>query len=154
MTADADYSRSVFAIDRDVPKPRKDIAKWDEAKAYSAYFYEELFTAVDEIPEKISLADAKAVLEAYKATYTADDDRQQWFDRIKSICAPLGFAAETSEYKANPDAFKGSVGDVSTVIRIAITGRRNTPDLYSIMQVLGQEKCIERITAKADSISL
>ncbi len=154
LTADADYTRSVFAIDRDVPKPRKDIAKWDEAKQYSAYFYEELFQHQDEIPEKIAPCDAKAILEAYKATYTAADDRQQWFDRIKSICEPLGFAAETSAYKANPDAYKGSVGDVSTVIRIAITGRRNTPDLYSIMQVLGYEKCIARITAKADSISL
>ncbi len=154
LTADAEYSKSVFAIDRDVPKPRKDIAKWDEAKAYSAYFYSQLFEEIDEIPEKIEPEDAKKILEAYKRVYTASDDRQQWFDRIKSICAPLGFAAETSEYKANPQNYKGSVGDVSTVIRIAVTGRRNTPDLYSIMQVLGEDVCKQRITAKADSIKL
>ena len=81
----------------------------------------------------------------YKAVYNPGDDRQAWFDKIKEIAPKIGFAAETKEYKANPDAFKGHAGDLSTVLRIAITGRRNTPDLCSIMQVLGKDECIARI---------
>lgn len=145
LTADVDYTRCVFAIDRDVPKPRKDIAKWNEAENYCAYFFDEFYENNFEIPEKISFADAAAALKLYKTVYNPADDKQEWFDKIKSICEPLGFAAETKVYKANPTAFKGSAGDISTVIRVAVTGRQNTPDLCSVMQVLGYEKCIARI---------
>ncbi len=145
LSRDPEYTKSIFSIDRDVPKPRKDIAKWDEAKVYSAYFFDELYEENLELPEKIAKSDAAAALEAYLAVYDPADDKQEWFNRIKSICPALGFAAETKEYKANPDAFKGSAGDISTVIRISITGRQNTPDLCSIMKVLGKDKCAERI---------
>jgi len=152
LTKNPDYTKSVLAIDRDVPKPRKDIAKWTDAKDYVAYFYEELYTPCFELPENINPADAKAFLEQYKNVYDATDDRQAWFDKIKSLCPSLGFASESKEYKANPDDFKGQAGDLSTVLRIAITGRRNTPDLCSIMQVLGQARCIDRINDMINSI--
>ena len=152
LTADAEYTKSALAIDRDVPKPRKDIAKWNEAKDYLSYFYEELYVPCRELPESISAADAKAFLEEYKNVYDPNDDRQGWFDRIKALCPALGFAAETKEYKADPTAFKGSAGDLSTVLRIAVTGRRNTPDLCSIMRVLGKERCIARIDAMINSL--
>ena len=152
LTADSEYTKSALAIDRDVPKPRKDIAKWNEAKDYLSYFYEELYKPCYELPENIGSQDAKAFLEAYKKVYNPEDDRQGWFDRIKALCPSLGFAAETKEYKANPDAFKGSAGDLSTVLRIAVTGRRNTPDLCSIMRVLGKERCIARIDEFINSI--
>ncbi len=145
LTKDPEYSKSVFAIDRDVPKPRKDIAKWNEVKEYFAYMFEEYYTPCFELPENIQKADATAFLEEYKKVYSPDDDRQEWFNKIKLVAPKLGFAAETKEYKANPDAYKGSAGDLSTVLRIAITGRRNTPDLCSIMQVLGKDECIKRI---------
>ena len=152
LTADAEYTKSALAIDRDVPKPRKDIAKWNEAKDYLSYFYEELYVPCRELPESIAAADAKAFLEEYKNVYDPNDDRQGWFDRIKALCPALGFAAETKEYKADPTAFKGSAGDLSTVLRIAVTGRRNTPDLCSIMRVLGKERCIARIDAMINSL--
>jgi len=145
LTKEPEYSKSVFAIDRDVPKPRKDIAKWNEVKEYFAYMFEEYYTPCFELPENIQKADATAFLEEYKKVYSPDDDRQEWFNKIKLVAPKLGFAAETKEYKANPDAYKGSAGDLSTVLRIAITGRRNTPDLCSIMQVLGKDECIKRI---------
>ena len=147
LNRDLEFTKSIFAIDRDVPKPRKDIAKWDEAKNYCAYFFDELFEPCYNIPEKINPQDAADALKVYKAVYSDADDKQEWFNKIKSICAPLGFAAETKEYKQNPDAYKGSAGDISTIIRVAITGRTNTPDLCSIMQVLGKEKCFNRIDA-------
>lgn len=152
LTADAAYTKDVLAIDRDVPKPRKDIARWSEAKNYLSYFYETLYTPCHELPENIASADAKAFLEAYKGVYAPADDRQGWFERIKALCPSLGFAAETKEYKANPDAYKGSAGDLSTVLRIAVTGRRNTPDLCSIMRVLGKERCMARIDAMINSL--
>ena len=152
LTKNPEYTKSVLAIDRDVPKPRKDIAKWNEAKEYFAFLFEELYTPCYELPENINPADAKAFLEEYKTVYSPEDDRQAWFDKIKAIAPKIGFASETKEYKANPDAYKGHAGDLSTVLRIAITGRRNTPDLCSIMQVLGKDKCIERINNTINSI--
>ena len=147
LTANPEYSKSVLAIDRDnVAKPRKDIAKWSEAKGYFSYLFTPLYTPCLELPENITAEDAKLFLNAYIKAYDPQDDRQAWFDKIKTIAPTIGFAAETKEYKANPDAYKGHAGDLSTVLRIAITGRRNTPDLCSIMQVLGKDECEKRIS--------
>lgn len=145
LAKNPDYTKSVLAIDRDVAKPRKDIARFSEVKEYFEYMFEELFTPAYELPENIAKEDAVAFLEAYKNAYNPEDDRQAWFDRIKEIAPTIGFAAETKQYKADPDSYKGHAGDLSTVLRIAVTGRRNTPDLCSIMQVLGKDKCIARI---------
>ena len=93
---------------------------------------------------------AKEILEAYLKEYNPADDKQQWFDRIKALCEPLGYTPNVKEYKKNPDAFKGHVGDVSTVIRLAVTGRKNTPDLHAIMSLLGEGKVKERLS---DAIS-
>ena len=147
LARDPAYAKAVFAIDRDCPKPRKDIAKWDEAKDYAAYFFDELYTPCHELPENIQPADAAAVIAAYLPVYDPADDRSAWFQRIKDICPALGFAPEVKEYKKNPEGYKGHAGDASTVIRIAVTGRRNTPDLCSIMQVLGKERCMARLEA-------
>ncbi len=152
LTAAPDYSKQVLAIDRDVAKPRKDIAKWNEVKEYFSYMFEGLFIPDCTLPENINPADAKLFLEKYKACYNPCDDRQAWFDRIKEIASEIGFAAETKQYKAQPESFKGHAGDLSTVLRIAVTGRRNTPDLCSIMQVLGKEECIKRIDNTINSL--
>ncbi len=148
LVRDPDFTKAMFAIDRDdAKKPRKDLAKWSEAKEYFAFFFNEYYTPCHTIPENIDAADAKAFLAEYKNVYDAADDRQAWFDKIKAVAPKLGFAAETKEYKANPDAYKGSAGDLSTILRIAITGRTNTPDLCSIMVVLGKDECFKRIDA-------
>ncbi|MGN0494018.1 MAG: glutamate--tRNA ligase [Acutalibacteraceae bacterium] len=152
LTEKPDYTKAMLSIDRDVPKPRKDIAKWSEAKDYFSYFFDKLYTPDFTLPENIAPADAAEFLKKYKSVYNASDDRQQWFDRIKQIAPEIGFAAETKQYKADPESFKGHAGDLSTVLRIAVTGRRNTPDLCSIMQVLGSEACISRIDAAINSL--
>ncbi len=145
LTKNPDYTKSVLAIDRDVPKPRKDIARFSECKEYFAYMFEETFVPDYTMPENIDSADAIAFLNAYKSVYDENDDRQAWFDRIKEIAPTINFASETKAYKAEPEKYKGHAGDLSSVLRIAITGRRNTPDLCSIMQVLGKEECLARI---------
>ena len=148
LSADPDQSRAMFSIDRGGKKPRKDIAKWSEVKDYFSYFFDALFeTSLAELPENITPDLASAVLDAYEAAYDPADDKEQWFERIKALCAPLGCTPNVKEYKQNPDAFKGHVGDLSTVIRVAVTGRKNTPDLFSIMQILGEDRVRARLRA-------
>ena len=146
LTANPDYTKKMLAVDRDNAKnARKDIAKWNEAKDYFSYYFDSLFTPVYTLPEKVTPEDAKAFLDEYINAYNPEDDRQIWFDKIKVIAPKLGFAAETKEYKAEPDKFKGAAGDLSGVLRLAVTGRSNTPDLCGIMSVLGADKCRARI---------
>ena len=147
LTANIDYTKAVFSIDRDTPKPRKDIIKWSDAKQYCAYFFEELFEPCFQLPEHIAKENAVKILEAYKEVYDPCHDNQQWFETIKSICPVAGFASDTKEYKQNPESYNGNPGDASTIIRVAVTGRTNTPDLCSIMKVLGKERTIARIDA-------
>lgn len=146
LSRDKVRSTAILDIDRGGKKPRKDIAKWDEVKDYVSYFFDELFTvSMAELPDNITPDLAKDVLDAYTAAFNPADDKQQWFDRIKDLCAPLGCTPNVKEYKQNPDAFKGHVGDVSTVIRVALTGRRNTPDLYAITAILGEDTVRARL---------
>ena len=145
FTADPVYSTAAVNIDRENPKPRKDIAKWSEVKDYFSYLYKELYVADYALPENVSKEDAAAIIEKYLGEFSLADDKDQWFARIKDMCEPLGFTPNVKEYKKNPEAFKGHVGDVSTVIRIALTSRRNTPDLYSIMNLLGKDEIKARL---------
>ena len=151
FTADPEFSTAVMNIDRENPKPRKDIARWSEVKDYVAYFFKPLYQADYSLPENISANDAKAIAEKYLAEFNLADDKDQWFARIKDMCEPLGFTPNVKDYKKNPEAFKGHVGDVSTVIRIALTSRRNTPDLYSIMQLLGEDEIKARLAEAIES---
>ncbi len=140
-----DYAKAILAIDRDCPKPRKDIVAWNGVKDYVSYFYKELFAPEYRFPENIRPNDVKAIIGTYINVYDENDGKDEWFAKIKDICEPLGFTPNVKEYKKNPDAFKGHVGDVSSVIRIAVTGRANTPDLCAIMKLLGRQEVIERL---------
>lgn len=150
LSADKDYALKMFGIDRGGKKPRKDIAKWSEVKDYYAYFFESEYKNDYALPENIAAEDALKILEEYGKLYSQKDEKDEWFSKIKSLCEPLGFTPNVKEYKKNPEQFKGHVGDVSTVIRIAVTGRRNTPDLYAIMRLLGQEETVKRLNTMAD----
>lgn len=153
LTKDEAYSKGIFSIDRGTAKPRKDIAKWSEVKEYCSYFFDETFTDKPELPENITKEMAKEVIEKYLTVYDSEDDKDTWFAKIKEICEPLGYTPNVKEYKKNPDAYKGHVGDVSTVIRLAVTGRRNTPDLHSIMSLLGKDRVIARLKSAAEAFS-
>lgn len=142
---DKEKATAILNIDRDNPKPRKDIACWEEVENYVSYFYNELYDADSTLPEHINKNDAIEILTKYKEVYSANDSKEEWFNKIKDLCSACGFTPNVKEYKQNPDAFKGHVGDVSTVIRIAITSRTNTPDLYYIMQILGVDEVMNRI---------
>ena len=145
FTKNPEFSRNMVNIDRESPKPRKDIAKWSEVKEYFAYMFDAYFIPAFDLPENIQKEDAKAILQKYAEIYDEADDKDAWFSKIKDMCEPLGFTPNVKEFKKNPESFKGHVGDVSTVIRLAVTGRRNTPDLCSIMKLLGKETVTARI---------
>ena len=150
LSRDENYAKAILSIGRGIPKPRKDIAVWSEFKDYMAFFYEELFTAGNEYPENMSTEDIRAVLKDYPAIYDEHDDQNVWFDKIKALSVSLGYAASPKEYKQNPDGFKGHVGDVSAVLRMAVTGRVNSPDMYTVMNILGKETVDKRL---ADALS-
>lgn len=148
MLENKEYSLKVFGIERGNKKPRKDISKWSEVKENIEYMYDEKFAEKDQeypyqvINDKESI---EKILSLYIEKYYGEkDDKQQWFDKIKELAGEMGYAKEVKEFKENPDKYKAHVGDVSTVLRVALTGRTNTPDMYEIMQVLGKESIIKR----------
>ena len=138
-----DYSIKVFGIERGNKKPRKDISKWSDVKENISYMYNELFEK-DKSEYQYQVINNKEeiekILDLYITKYyNPQDDKQTWFDKIKELAEEMGYAKEVKEFKANPNAYKAHVGDVSTVIRVALTKRTNTPDMYEIMQVLGKD---------------
>lgn len=144
LTADADYAKKIFSIERGNEKPRKDIAKWSDIENYIAYFYDKLWDRQRDFAENLSSADMIEILENYKKLYDANGSAEDWFPTVRDMSEQLGYAKAPKLYKKNPEEYRGHVGDVSGVIRVAVTGRRTTPDLYSIMQTLGYEEVIKR----------
>lgn len=153
---DLKYALKVFSLERDnVTKVRKDIYKWEDAKPTFAYFYDSLYnedikengrlilSITDEKP-KITKEVMKNVLEKYKEAYDEKQDKDTWFTGMKEVAMSLGFCTNMKEYKKEPEKYIGSIADFSSIIRMAVTNRKNTPDIYSIMEILGKDKVMER----------
>lgn len=143
-----DFCLKLFNIDRNNKNPRKDIAKWSMVRSLYSYMFdgvEGLALKEYDFDVKFSKEDLVAVLNSYKTVYNGNDDKQVWFEKIKNLCPQLGFCDNMKEYKNNPDNYKGSVADVSGIIRVAITTRRNSPDLYELMSLLGEEEVKNRL---------
>ena len=151
LAADKDYAVSILAIGRGGKKPRKDLATWKEAKPYMGFFYD-AYLEVPVFDEKYDKATIKSVLEKFVASYDPADDSGVWFDKVKAITEQIGFTTDMKAYKADPTAFPGTVADVSTFIRQAVTGKTNSPDLYTVMQILGKERSLFRIRAVMNSL--
>jgi len=148
MLDNKEYALKVLGIERGNVKPRKDISKWSDVKDSIYYMYDEKFDKTQNFeyqkindPSEID----KIVKEYFDKYYDEADDKETWFNKMKDLSESMGYAREVKEYKANPDAYKGHVGDISTVIRIKVTGRCNTPDLYEILKILGKERISKRI---------
>ena len=137
----------LLAIGRDGKKPRKDLVNAEQIVGFTKYFFDAWFVQEDALPDNIPADEAVAILNDYLATYDHNDDNETWFGKIRAITEARGYAVRPKDYKKNPDAYKGHVGDVSTVMRLAITGRRNSPDVWAIQQVLGEEKTVARVKA-------
>ncbi len=147
MLEDKDYALKVLGIERGNSKPRKDISKWSDLKDNIIYMYDDKF---DEIPEYLfgTISDENEISKIVKLYvekyYNESDDKQTWFNKIKDLAEELGYAREVKEYKQNPEKWPGHVGDISTVLRVCLTKRQNTPDLYEIMNVLGKNRVVGR----------
>ena len=153
LERDPAYTEAILSIGRGGKKPRKDIAVWSGAKEYLSFFFDELFACDGAYPESVSAADAKRILDEYAAIYDPADDSGVWFDRIKALAERLGYAANMKDYKQNPSAYPGSVADVSMVLRVAVTGRQNSPDMYEIMRLLGRERVLRRLGSAAENLN-
>ena len=146
LLADKDLAVKILAIGRGGKKPRKDLAIWKEAKPYMGFFYDEYLEA-PVFDGKFDKATIRTVLQKFLDSYNPADDSGVWFDKVKAITEEIGFTTDMKAYKADPNAFPGTVADVSTFIRQAVTGKQNSPDLYTVMQILGVERSVARIQA-------
>lgn len=153
FTLNPEYTKNILSIGRGGKKPRKDIAVWSKVKDYMGFFYDEYFVPARYLPENIEEKDAVSVLKKYPEIFDISDDQNVWFDKIKNLASELGFASDMKDYKANPDKYKGSVADVAMILRLAITGKTMSPDTYAVMQILGKEKVLNRISTALEIIS-
>ena len=146
---DKEYSLKVFGIERGNSKPRKDIAKWSDVKENISYMYDSEFYGKIEKYDYQKVTDKETISKILRLYidkyYNENDDKQTWFNKIKDLAEEVGFAREVKEWKQEPEKWPGHVGDISTVIRVALTSRSNTPDMYEIMQVFGKERVIQRL---------
>ena len=147
MKKHKEFTINILNIERTGTKIRKDIAKWSELRENLEYLYDEVFFTKEHEDEWQNITDKeeiKKIVTEYLSVYDENDDKDTWFNKVKDVAEKFGYAREVKEYKKNPENYKGHVGDISTVIRVALTGRRNTPDLYEILKNLGKERIEKR----------
>jgi len=144
LAKDPAFTASIFAIGRGGKKPRKDLATWADAKPYMGFFFN--YVQEDAYPEQFDGADIKQALQKFLVTYDPTDDMNTWFEKVKSVAREIGYADDMKAYKADPAAFRGNIADVSMFLRVAVTGKMNAPDLYTVMQILGKDATVSRIT--------
>ena len=144
LEADPDFAKAILAIGRGGKKPRKDLAVWKDAKDYMGFFYDDYLEkpVFDEKFSKDVIADT---LNRFLEKFDIADDSSVWFEKVKEITTDMGFTTDMKAYKADPSAFPGTVADISTFIRQAVTGKTNSPDLYTVMQILGYDRTVARI---------
>ena len=138
------FATSILAIGRGGKKPRKDLATWVDAKDYMGFFYDEFLTE-PVFDEKFDKSTVKDALTRFLEKFDISDDANTWFNKVKEITEDMGFTTDMKAYKADPAAFKGTVADISTFVRQAVTGKTNSPDLYTVMQILGYDRTVARI---------
>ena len=146
MFADRAYLEKILDIGREGAKPRKDHIYAQQMVENISYFFDDMFKIEDGFPAEVEEAgDTAAILTKYLETYDHSDDQETWFNKIRTITEELGYAVKPKDFKKNPDQYKGHVGHVSTVIRVALMGRQQSPDVWEIQQILGEERTRERL---------
>ncbi len=145
FTRDREYSEKILDVGRHAARPRKDLTSWKQARQFLSFYFPETFKIEDAYPERVSESDRKEIFRRYLDTFDINDDSSEWFQKIRDITADLGYAVKPKDFKKNPDMYKGSVSDVSAAIRVALTGRTNSPDLWEICQIIGEDEMRARI---------
>ncbi|MCR4804199.1 MAG: glutamate--tRNA ligase, partial [Clostridia bacterium] len=147
LSRDPAKTKRIFDIDRGGEKPRKDLVYAQQIFRFISYFFDETFEREADMPAECSASDIREIFRRYKESYSEADDNAAWFDKVRAITADLGYAVKPKDYKKNPDQYKGHVGHVSNCIRIALTGRGNSPDLWTVQQIMGKEQVFARLDA-------
>ncbi len=137
----------ILDMDRTGPKPRKDLVYCEQIFDYISYFFDDYYRPEESFPENVPAEDRQKILAGYLETYCQTDEQSVWFDKIRALAVSLGYAAKPKEYQKAPEQYKGHVGDVSTVIRVALMGRRSSPNLWEIQQIMGEAQVRGRISA-------
>ncbi len=146
LKKNVDYTKAILNIEREQAKPRKDFACWSDVKKAIWYMFNELYQpSTFEWMKITDMDEIKKILKTYMEKYYDVSDKEVWFNKVKELADELGYASNMKEYKSNPDAYKGNVADISTVLRVALTSKNQTPDLYEIMRILGKEEMERRI---------
>lgn len=149
---DKDYLIKILDLGRKDKKPRKDLIYAEQIIDYISYFFEPIYEIKDDFPEEIPVEDRKVILEKYLETYDPKDDQSQWFEKIRDITKDLGYAVKPKDFKKHPEEYKGHVGHVSTGIRVALMGRKESPDIWEIQNILEEDKVRERISKYKESL--
>ena len=149
INRDRSYFESIVNIEREKENPRKDYTKFEDVVPFISFFYDDYFenilnNTVLEFNPKFTKEEIKEVLNAHLNNLGLDLIEEEWFNNLKSVMKPLGFAANKKEMRENPDFYKGTIGDASEIIRIALTGRKNSPNLYYCEKILGDTRIKER----------
>ncbi|MEG2381058.1 MAG: glutamate--tRNA ligase [Oscillospiraceae bacterium] len=145
FTRDRKFSESAIDVGRDGERPRMDLTSWKQAKEFLSFYFDETFKIEDEFPLNVDKNDKNAIITKYLDTLDFNDDKTEWFQKVKNITEELGYALQPKKYKKNPELYKGSISDVSNVIRLGIIGRNNSPDIWEISKILGEECVRNRI---------
>lgn len=150
--SDREYMLKVLSLCMGIggKKRRKDFVAAKQAVSLLSYFFDDTFAP--EYDFRYAPEVVRSVLEGFKASYDPADDSSAWFAKVKALADENGFASDMKAYKANPDAYPGSVSDVAEMLRVAATGLSNTPDLWTIMQILGKERTLSRIDGAIASL--
>lgn len=152
LKADPDYAKAIISIGRGGKKPRKDYGTYVELKEYTSLFYDDSFAVTDAYPETADKNDIKKALASFLGSYDPADDQNVWFDKIKAIADDLGYASDMKAYKADPTQYRGSVADISMFIRVAVTGKLNSPDMFTVMNILGEDRVRARINSMINNL--
>jgi len=149
MEENREYCIKILNIEREGSQVRKDIVKWVDVYDQFSIFFDDMFEEVEmsELPENVEEGAVKEIIQMFLDSYNVDDSSKMWFEKIQNIGNKLGYTSDYKAYKTDPENFKGKVGDIAMVLRIALTKRNKTPDLYQVMQVMGREKVEERLNS-------
>lgn len=152
MMAEPEYTNLVLSIERSGEKPRKDIAKWSDAPDQFGYFYDNVFASrfvnnIDEELDGISTDDRITAAKAFVETYSQNADKDTWFENLKNAATAAGYAVDRKDMKENPEKYKGGISDFAKIIRVSVTGKSRTPDLWTIMQIMGEPRVKQRLSA-------
>ena len=153
LEADPEKTEQIFAIGRGGKKPRKDLACWGGAKEYMGFFFAPLMNRNLTFDERFPKEKIREILNSYRQSYTLETDNSGWFNHVKELAEQFGFCSNMKAYKADPDAYPGHVGDISGFIRMAVTGQTNSPDLFTVMTILGKDECDRRLEEAAAALA-